>query len=138
MPKYVLHYFDGRGRAEVARILFRLAGIEFTDNRVKDWPESKGLAPLGQLPYLEIDDIKLPQSLAIQRYLAKEANVLGKNNLEQAQADAVVDTCIDGYNAYVDKVIHAANDVRIQWLFVVEKNLLTIGSFRLKYIFIFY
>jgi glutathione S-transferase len=111
MPKYVLHYFNGRGRAEVARILFQYAGIEFTDVRVSDWPAPKALAPLGQLPYLEIDDVKLPQSLAIQRFLAREAKLVGKNNLEEAQADAVVDTCIDGYNAYVDKVIHAADDV---------------------------
>ena len=52
-------------------------------------------APIGQVPYLEIDNLKLPQSLAIARYLAREYNLVGKNNLEAAKADAVVDTCID-------------------------------------------
>ena len=56
------------------------------------------------MPYLEIDDLKLPQSVSIARYLAKEANLQGKTHLEQAQADAVVDTCIDAMSAYFNKV----------------------------------
>lgn len=56
------------------------------------------------MPYLEVDDIKLPQSISIARYLAKEANLQGKSNLEQAQADAVVDTCIDALSAFLNKV----------------------------------
>ena len=43
MGKYKLVYFDGRGRAEVARMLFKLAGEEFEDKRIKEdaWPEYK-------------------------------------------------------------------------------------------------
>ena len=41
MPKYVLNYFDGRGRAEVSRLIFAAAGLQYTDNRVKDWPAKK-------------------------------------------------------------------------------------------------
>jgi glutathione S-transferase len=41
MPKYVLHYFDGRGRAELTRLIFAAAGLQYTDNRVKDWPAKK-------------------------------------------------------------------------------------------------
>lgn len=96
MPKYTFNYFNGRGRAEITRLIFAAADVEFTDNRIEDWPKSKADAPIGQVPYLEIDDsLKLPQSLAIARYLAREYNLTGKNNLEAAKADAVVDTCID-------------------------------------------
>lgn len=42
-----------------------------------------------------MDNLKLPQSLAIARYLAREHNLVGKSNLDAAKADAVVDTCID-------------------------------------------
>ena len=43
MGKYKLVYFDGRGRAEVARMLFKLAGEEFEDKRITQdaWPEFK-------------------------------------------------------------------------------------------------
>ena len=38
--KYTLTYFDGRGRAELARMVFALTGVEYEDRRVKsvDWP----------------------------------------------------------------------------------------------------
>lgn len=40
---YCLTYFDGRGRAEVTRMMFALAGVEFEDKRVtfQDWPVMK-------------------------------------------------------------------------------------------------
>ncbi|GMT23180.1 hypothetical protein PFISCL1PPCAC_14477 [Pristionchus fissidentatus] len=74
MPTYKLTYFPFRGRAEVARQLFHLAGVPFEDNRVKneDWPALKATMPFGQMPLLEVDGKPLPQSFAIFRYLAKE------------------------------------------------------------------
>ena len=34
MPKYTLHYFPIGGRAEAPRLMFKLAGVEYTDNRI--------------------------------------------------------------------------------------------------------
>ena len=48
--------------------------------------------PLGQLPVLEFDGQVLSQSLTIARFLAKEFGLAGKTNLEQAQADMVIDS----------------------------------------------
>lgn len=104
MVKYTFNYFNGRGRAEISRLIFAAAGVEFTDNRIEDWPKTKSESPIGQVPYLEIDDLKLPQSLSIARYLAREYNLVGKNNLEAAKADAIVDTCIDLMTAFYNKV----------------------------------
>jgi len=38
-----LTYFNGRGRAEVIRYLFKIAGREFEDKRItmEEWPELK-------------------------------------------------------------------------------------------------
>lgn len=45
MPKYTLINFNVRGRGEVARILFALAGVEYEDKRLSfegdEWPNLK-------------------------------------------------------------------------------------------------
>ena len=87
MSTYTLNYFNGKGRAELTRLIFAAAGASFTDNRIEwnDWPSLKAQsnAPLGQLPYLEINGVLLPQSVAIARFVAREHNLAGKTNLEQ-------------------------------------------------------
>ena len=51
--------------------------------------------PFGQIPVLEVDGEMIGQSTSIARFLAKEFQLAGKDNLEQAQADMVVDACND-------------------------------------------
>lgn len=43
MAKYKLIYFDAMIRAETARLMFKTAGIQFEDHRIKseEWPELK-------------------------------------------------------------------------------------------------
>ena len=43
MPTYKLSYFDARGRAEVARLMFHVAGKEFEDERLRGdaWKAAK-------------------------------------------------------------------------------------------------
>ena len=76
--------------------------MNFVEN-VQLFPDS----PIGQVPFLEIDELKLPQSLSIARYLAREYNLVGKSNLDAAKADAIVDTCIDLMTAFYYKVFMA-------------------------------
>jgi prostaglandin-H2 D-isomerase / glutathione transferase len=83
MPHYKLNYFNGRGRAELTRLIFAAAGVEYNDNRIADWPATKAETPLGQLPYLETDGVKLPQSISIARFVARELNLAGSTNLRQ-------------------------------------------------------
>eukprot|EP00058_Branchiostoma_floridae_P024902 XP_002610392.1 hypothetical protein BRAFLDRAFT_209284 [Branchiostoma floridae] len=95
-PKYKLSYFDMRARAEPTRMMFAAAGIDFEDDRIPfdKWPALKGTTPMGQLPVLDVDGVKLCQSMPIARFVAKETGMAGKTNLEQAQADAFVDEII--------------------------------------------
>ncbi|CAF3557928.1 unnamed protein product [Rotaria sp. Silwood1] len=97
MSTYKLYYFNTRGRAETARLILAAAGQKFDDIRYdqNQWQSHKSEMPLGQLPVLEVDGVKIPQSLAIARFLAKQFHLAGKDNMEQAQADAVVDTIAD-------------------------------------------
>jgi len=99
MPAYKLTYFDRRGRAETARLLFAAAEVPYKDKRIplEQWSSVKpGLSlPFGQLPLLEIDGKEtLCQSNAINRYLARQFKLAGKNGLEQAQVDMIID-CIE-------------------------------------------
>lgn len=102
MSTYKLYYFNGRGRAEPARLIFAVAGHEFEDIRYErvDWPQHKSEMPLGQIPVLEVDGVKLPQSMAIARFLAKQFDLAGKDNLDQAKVDVVLDTIGDLTSEY--------------------------------------
>ncbi|KAK3588267.1 hypothetical protein CHS0354_022114 [Potamilus streckersoni] len=97
-PKYKLMYFDGRGRAEISRLLFHVAGVEFEDKRVKreDWPALKEKLPQKQMPVLEIDGKTMYcQSMAIARYLAREFKLYGKSSIDAFSIDEIVDTVGD-------------------------------------------
>ena len=110
MSTYKLYYFNGRGRGEVARLIFAAAGEKFEDIRYDrtEWGAHKAEMPLGQMPVLEYNGTKLPQSGAIGRFLAKQFNLAGKDNFEQAEVDAVVDTINDAVAGYIP--IRGASD----------------------------
>nr|XP_019596657.1 PREDICTED: hematopoietic prostaglandin D synthase isoform X1 [Rhinolophus sinicus]XP_019596658.1 PREDICTED: hematopoietic prostaglandin D synthase isoform X1 [Rhinolophus sinicus]XP_019596659.1 PREDICTED: hematopoietic prostaglandin D synthase isoform X1 [Rhinolophus sinicus] len=97
MPNYKLIYFNMRGRAEIIRYIFAYLDIKYEDHRLEqaNWPEIKSTFPFGKIPILEIDGLKLHQSLAIARYLTKNTDLAGKTELEQCQVDAIVDTLDD-------------------------------------------
>jgi glutathione S-transferase len=96
MPSYKLTYFNARGRAEILRMVFAEAGVEYVDNRIeKDaWAALKPGSPFGQLPILEVDGVTLCQSNACTRYVARKYNMAGDSELEQAQVDMIVD-CLE-------------------------------------------
>ncbi|XP_071954238.1 glutathione S-transferase 1-like [Antedon mediterranea] len=97
MSEYTLVYFNGRGRAETARILFEVAGVKYVDKRIprENWPAMKADTPLGKLPYLEAKGMKLPQSSAINRFLANEFGMFGKDKIEKATIDAITECLRD-------------------------------------------
>ncbi|KAH7666395.1 GST-5 protein, partial [Aphelenchoides avenae] len=101
MVHYKVVYFDARGAGEVARLILRHAGVDFEDQRVQhsEWPgELKAKAPFGKLPWLEVDGKKLPESGAMNRYLARKFGLAGKDEWEQAWVDAIADAFKDVMN----------------------------------------
>ncbi|VDD93023.1 unnamed protein product [Enterobius vermicularis] len=100
MPVYKLYYFDARGKAEHIRQLFALAGIQFEDIRItaETWPQQKDDMPLGQVPVLEVDGVKIGESVAIARFLGREFKLEGKSSLDNAILDMIGDVIANAFN----------------------------------------
>jgi glutathione S-transferase len=122
LTSFKLYYFNIRGKAEVARLLFTLAGEAYEDFRFsfEDWPNHKPNTPYGQVPVLEITEdgktVKLPESVAIFRFLANRFGFAGKTPLEKAQVDAVADLLNDMLNQSLP-CIHEKDPVKQAELF---------------------
>ena len=57
---------------------------------------------------MEIDGNVIPQSKSIERFIAKRANMMGKNDIECAQIDSICESVRDMKDAY-QKVRHSEN-----------------------------
>jgi len=108
--KLQLKYFDARGVAEPARIMFALAGEEYEDARYEIKPGPPMEVPgfkadkeagalkmnLGRAPILILEDgISFGQSKAIERFLAKRFGFMGQNPTEEALIDSIAEHCRD-------------------------------------------
>jgi glutathione S-transferase len=109
LPK--LYYFDGKGLGELPRLVFAAAGAAFEDVRFDStddddkesvgntpitFAEYKKSTPFGQVPVLELPSgVKIAQSRAIARYIAREHGLFGRTVLEGALIDAVVEQLRD-------------------------------------------
>ncbi|CAD6187543.1 unnamed protein product [Caenorhabditis auriculariae] len=93
MHKYTLYYFPVRGRGEPIRLLFHLDNQPFADERIslEQWPSYKSSMPLGQIPVLEVDGVKLAQSPAILRFLGHQQRRAGANAIECAKLDMIAE-----------------------------------------------
>merc|ERR1711963_443362 len=113
MPSYKLTYFDGKGRAELCRLVFAAAGQEYEDKRIsrEEWPEFKAKTPLGQIPVLEVDGKMFGQSVAIASYLAKQFGLMGDNALDELTVNQVVMLIQDFIEAAV-RVFREKDDAR--------------------------
>lgn len=98
-PQYKLTYFNMRGKAEVIRLLFAVAGVEYEDCRIErdDWPTEKEKVqpPFGQMPLLTVDGQTYCQSISIARYLAEKFGLAGGSELDKLRADMIVHCCED-------------------------------------------
>ncbi|CAH0491341.1 unnamed protein product [Peronospora farinosa] len=88
-PQIKLTYFDIKGRAELARMIFNYGGIAFTDERISrdDFATLKPTLPLKQLPVLEVNGTIYAQSMAIVRYAANITGLYPNDAVEALKAD---------------------------------------------------
>lgn len=99
-------YFDLRVKGEPARLLLAYSGAKYEDDRVvcpwdnmEPWMKLKPTLPYGQLPCLRWNGELVCQSMTICRFLAREFGIAGRNSLEMAQVDEIVDAIQDAIEA---------------------------------------
>jgi len=134
MGKLKLTYFNGRGRAEPSRLILAQAGVEYEDVRIEfaDWPALKSTLKFGQMPFLEVDGKTITQSMAIARFLARRYKLAGQNELEEAEADAIVDCMTDCFNGFIACMLEGKmkrNDPERQKMLIDEFITKTLPAF---------
>ena len=113
-----LTYFNVRGLAETSRILLAIMEQDYEDFRyplnIIDLAsfnmeklefdaakkEGKLLNSLNKVPFLEVDGTVIPQSKAIERYIASQGNMMGNSSLEYARIDSICECIRDFKDAY--------------------------------------
>ncbi|KAI4471543.1 glutathione s-transferase [Holotrichia oblita] len=116
MSDIKITYFNVKALAEATRLLLKYGGIDFVDNRFEhsEWAELKPNMPFGQVPIYEENGKTAHQSVAIARYAAKKVNLVGDDDWENLEIDAIVDTINDfrgkiaAYNYEQDPAIKEA------------------------------
>jgi len=97
-PTFKLSYWPGRGLAEITRVMFTVAGVEFEDERSGDratWLSYK--ENCGRPPLLFVTDsgktIRVGQSKSIRNFVARELKMDGKNRTERAIIQTIIGHC---------------------------------------------
>ncbi|MCL4122931.1 UNVERIFIED_CONTAM: hypothetical protein GTU68_054578 [Idotea baltica] len=111
--KPVLAYWDIRGLAQPIRLLLEYTGTSFEDKYYKCGPAPDfdktcwfGIKfDLGldfpNLPYYEDGDVKVTQSNAIMRYIARKNDLCGKTDEEKVRVDVLENQSMDFRNGLV-------------------------------------
>ncbi len=97
MSSYKLIYFNSKGRAEVARLVFAQAAVRYEDQRIskEEWVQLKQKMPTGMLPVLEVDGKQISGSWIINRFLGERLGLAGSNDLENAEIAGIIDVFTD-------------------------------------------
>lgn len=104
----VLHYFDIYARGEPIRAILHHAGINFEDKNYSftEWEGIKDSFEFKQLPCLEIDGMKLVQSLSIEYYLCQKLGYYNADPYKNYLSTSLVETREDFTNKKIEMVWH--------------------------------
>ncbi|KAF9113451.1 hypothetical protein BGX27_001565 [Mortierella sp. AM989] len=146
--KFTVHYFNFHGLGVCPRALLCI-GEALWDNKIQtmaDWPQTKETIPLGTLPVLletnlsTGEAIAIPESGAIERYLAGKFGLLGDNVREQTLNDIFYAQAVMLNTKFVEKTVWTFEEVRQKaldqflettlpnWIKVCEKQLAENGN----------
>ncbi|CAG9533264.1 unnamed protein product [Cercopithifilaria johnstoni] len=94
LPKFKLYISNDQQSGKLAKLIFKVANVPYEDisiNREEQWDAIRNETPLGTLPILEIDNLKLNGQTAICRHLAWRFGLSGQT----ATTDALLDMFAD-------------------------------------------
>mmetsp|Transcript_30326 Transcript_30326/g.79480 ORF Transcript_30326/g.79480 Transcript_30326/m.79480 type:complete len:234 (+) Transcript_30326:120-821(+) len=116
-----LYYFHGRGRSQQARWVLAAAGVPFqnvclSSSREMSQMRQDGKLTYGQLPMLEIDGMKLSQSMAIVRHAARLGQLEGKSPAESARIDELVEGISDARGPIIGFPFQRSPETAVQQL----------------------
>uniref|UniRef100_A0A0A9WZL5 glutathione transferase n=1 Tax=Lygus hesperus TaxID=30085 RepID=A0A0A9WZL5_LYGHE len=96
---YKLTYFNIMGLGEPIRFMLSYMEKEFEDFRIDSYMEFatkyKPNMPFGKMPVLKIGEDRFFQSIALCRYLGKQANLGGDNLREDLEIDMFIESLSD-------------------------------------------
>ena len=134
-----LTYFDGRGRAELVRILLTACKVKFDETIIKSkekFLELKPSLPYGQLPILKLGAESYVQVGAIVRFLATKHGLCAKTPQEQYKVDSFYEGSRDFQNAFIsigfafgfDVILEKTKNAVDKYLPIFDKALLGSGD----------
>ena len=141
-PQVKLEYFDLYGRGEAIRLLLAAGRIDYEDYRLTadEWKTLKPDTPFGGVPVLHWDGEQIPQANTIIRFVAKQCGLDGKDDIEFARADTILEHCNEIFPKMGPLRFAKAQDDRVKgafaflgeflpdWLLKAEKRLAMTGG----------
>lgn len=138
----ILCYWDIRGLAQPIRLLLNYTGTKFEDKQLSCGPApdfdktcwfdnkfSFGL-DFPNLPYYIDGDVKVTQSNAILRHIARQHNMCGTTVLERARVDMMADQVMDFRNGWVRLCYNPDfNNIKGEYLAGLTKTLESFSNF---------
>ena len=118
-PQVKLIYFDLFGRAEAIRMLLAAGKVEYEDCRLtsEEWKTIKPTTPFGGVPVLHWDGEEIPQANTILRFVAKNCGLDGKDDIECARADSILEHCNELFIALGQLRSTKSQDLRVKQAF---------------------
>ena len=95
-----LYYFAGRGRAETTRWMLAAINLPFVNAPIATREamfdlRASGKLPFDQLPLLEIDGLRVSQTTALIRYLARRGDLYGDSDADALWCDLIAGVAAD-------------------------------------------
>ncbi|KAF8932165.1 hypothetical protein BGZ47_011523 [Haplosporangium gracile] len=119
---YRILYFKLHGMAATARIMLALSGAGWESIYPQDWTNEKHETPFGLMPILYETHpssgltLEIPESEAIERYLARKFGFWGKDAWEETAIHVFYCSSKSVLSLYVNKVLLAFADTKAREL----------------------
>lgn len=119
----VLYYWPIKARNYRIMAVAQAGGVKLRLKSDFDLAELKSELPFGQVPYLVDGDIKIAQSNAIFRYIAKKGNMQGDTDKDFAFSEMLTEEATDLFNMLAAANKSADKAAAFDALFAAGSNL---------------